>query len=80
MLWTCTYASLHGGDFRARDLPELGQLVQDLQCGDDQHDVRQRQEGDDFSVRLLIHILADQNAVILHFAQVPEDFHGCGNN
>lgn len=70
-----TYTPLHRGDLGAGDLAQLRELVEHLQGGDEEHDVGQREKADHLAVRVLVHILADQHAVVLGLAQVPQDFH-----
>lgn len=65
-----------GGDLAAGNLSELGQQVQHLQGGHEEHEVRQREEHYDLPVRVLVHVLADEHAVVLCLAEVAQDFHG----
>lgn len=71
-----TYAVVNGGDFTAGHLSELSQQVQHLQGGHEEHEVGQGEEHHHLPVRLLVHILADQHAVVVRFAEVPQDLHG----
>lgn len=66
---------VNGGDLAAGDLSELSQEVQHLQRGHEEHEVGQGEQQRDLPVRVLVHVLADQHAVVLHLAEVAQDFH-----
>lgn len=70
-----TYAVLDRGDLAAGDLSQLSQQVQHLQRGHEEHEVGQGEQQRDLPVRVLVHVLADQHAVVLHLAEVAQDFH-----
>lgn len=71
-----TYAVVDAGDLAAGDLSELGQQVQHLQRGHEEHEVGQGEEHHYLPVRVLVHVLADQHAIVLRLAEVAQDFHG----
>ena len=70
-----TYAVVHGGDLGAGDLAELGQEVEDLQRGHEEHEVGQCEQSDHLPVRVLVHVLADEHCIVLRLAQVAQDLH-----
>lgn len=70
-----TYTMVDGGDLAAGNLSELGQEVEHLQRGHEEHEVREGEEHRHLPVRLLVHILADQHAVVLRLAEVAQDLH-----
>lgn len=66
-----------GGDLAAGNLSELGQQVQHLQTSHQEHEVREGEEHRHLPVRVLVHVLADQHSVVVHFAKISQDLHRC---
>lgn len=72
-----TYAVVDRGDLAAGNLSELGQQVQHLQTSHQEHEVRDGEEHGHLPVRVLVHVLADQHSVVVHFAEISQDLHCC---